>query len=150
MPAGDAQTTREITRKLTESLRAYLASDPEGRTVALADFRRQQDNRLSPKPSTITCADLSHADAAQEAYAIHFSDAIFVISTGDQASLAIAREKAEALRSLRPEECHGLIFLPMPGGVSSAQAEHITGLPVCAVIRQPSHLDQLARWIAQD
>lgn len=73
-----------------------------------------------------------------------------MISTTDEVALEDAREKAVWVRSLKRDECAGLVLLPVSGGVSAAQAEHITGLPVCTIIRDSAHIQQLAAWIAQD
>jgi hypothetical protein len=150
LPAGDTQQARNLTGRLSEALRAYLMAESDGRAVLLADFLNDANARLEPRPFTITCADLSHADPGQAAFAVKLSEAIFVISTTDAASLEDAREKAVWLRSAKREECCGLVLLPSLGGANARQAEHITGLPVCAVIREESQIDQLACWIAQD
>ena len=150
VPAGDAQHARDLTGKLSEALRAYLTSDPDGRSVLLADFLNDSKARLEPRPFTITCADLSNAAPEQMAFAVKVSEAVFVISATDIASLEDARAKAAWLRSARRDECCGVVLLPSPGGAKVREAERITGLPVCAVIRKDSQIDQLARWIAQD
>ena len=150
MPAGDTQHTRNLTGKLSEALRAYLVDEFDGRAVLLADFLNNANTCLRPRPFTITCADLSDADPGQAAFAVNLSEAIFVISGTDAASIEDAREKADWLRSVKREDCCGLILLPSPGGANARDAERTTGLPVCAVIREETHIDRLARWIAED
>lgn len=135
---------------LSEALRAYLTSESDSRAVLLAVFLNDANARLEPRPLTITCADLSNADPGQAAFVMTLSEAIFVVSGTDTASLEDAREKAVWLRSAKREECLGLVLLESPGGTTARQAEQITGLPVCARIREKSQIDQLARRLAED
>ena len=131
-------------------MRAELAAEGDGRTVLLADFLDSQTAQLS----SITCVNLEDADPAQARAAIGVSEAVFVVSATDTASIEDARAQAAwlqyVLRSLRREEACGLLLVPVSGGVTAAEAEESVGLPVCGVLRTASHIAQLARWIAQE
>jgi hypothetical protein len=153
VPAGSAQHDQrvaEMTRRLVESLQAYLETDGDRRTVLLADFQKDSGVRVKPRAFTITCADLSHANPGQEWLAVSMSEAIFVVTSTDPVSMDDAREKTAWLRAVKRDDCFGLVLLPSPGGATSRQAEDITGLPVCAVIQKDSDIAQLACWIAQE
>jgi hypothetical protein len=131
-------------------MRAELAAEGDGRTVLLADFLDSQTAQLS----SITCVNLEDADPAQARAAIGVSEAVFVVSATDTASIEDARAQAAwlqyVLRSLRREEACGLLLVPVSGGVTAAEAEESVGLPVCGVLGTASHIAQLARWIAQE
>jgi hypothetical protein len=144
------QRVLEMTRKLAEALRVFLASQGDERAVLLADFQKDSAPRLDPQPFTITVADLSSANPEQAWLAASLSEAIFVVASTGAASLAEARDKAAWLRAVKPDECCGLVLFPVPGGATAHQAEEITGLPVCAVIHKESQIAQLACWIAQE
>ena len=146
---GDDRVT-EMTRRLVDSLHAYLEADGDSRSVLLADFRGGAGARLKARPFTITCADLSLANPGQEWLAVNQSEAVFIVSGTDAASMEEAREKAAWLRAIRPDESCGLILLAAPDGASASQAEEITGLPVCALLRKDSEIAKLACWIAQE
>lgn len=131
-------------------MRAYLAAEGDGRAVLLADFSGDQ---MWPE-SSIACLDLADANPAHARDAIGVSEAVFVVSATDPASIEDARTHAAwlhyVLRSLRRDEACGLLLVPVSGGVTAAEAEESVGLPVCGVLRTPSHIAQLARWIAQE
>ena len=150
VPAGGAHDAGGLPRKLTEALRAYLSSECDGRTVLLANFQKDPAKRIHPQPFTITFVDLSKANPGQEWLAVNMSEAVFVVTSTDPVSMDDAREKAAWLRAIKSEECCGLILLPAAGGASAREAEDITGLPVCAVIRRDDQIAQLACWIAQE
>jgi hypothetical protein len=150
VPAGSKACAAEMIGTLVESLRHCLETDGDGRAVLLADFKKDPGVRMYARPFTITCADLSHASPGQEWLAVAASEAIFVVSATDAASMDDAREKAAWLRAIKRDDCCGLILLPSPCGASAREAEDITGLPVCAVIQNDSDMDRLARWIAQE
>jgi hypothetical protein len=154
-PAGSAQhavdqRVAELTRRLVKSLQAFLETDGDPRTVLLADFARDSGACLTAQHSTIICADLSQANPGAEWLAVSLSEAIFVVSSTDPASLKDAREKAERLRAVKREDCWGLLLFPSAGGVTVQEAEEITGLPVCGVLRQDSDTERLARSLGQD
>ena len=155
VPAGSAQRSvdqrvAELTRRLVQSLQVFLENDKDPRTVLLADFARDSGACLTAQRSTIICADLSQANPGAEWLAVSLSEAIFVVSSTDPASLEGARDKAERLRAVKRDDCCGLLLVPSAGGVTVQEAEEITGLPVCGLLRQDSDLERLARWLAQD
>jgi len=153
VPAGGADRSRYHARRavsqLSEAMRDCLADAGDDRTVRLADFSDAQE-----QASSITCMDLADADPAEAREAIRVSEAIFVVSATDPASIEDAGAQAAwlqyVLRSIQREESCGLLLVPTPGGMTAAEAEHRTGLPVCGTFRSANHIDQLARWIVHD
>ena len=100
------------------------------------------------------CKDLSDAGPAEATEAIKVSEAVFLVSATDPASVEDACAHAAWLRYVmrsldRDDEC-GLLLVPTPGGMPEVEAEHKIGLPMCGVFRSLEHTAQLARWIAQD
>jgi len=132
-----------------EAIGAYGA-DAGDRTVLLADFARSQ---IHPQ-SSILCKDLSEADPAEATEAIRVSQAVFLVTTTDPASVEDACAHAAwlryVLRSLQRDDACGLLLVPTPAGIPEAEAERRIGLPMCGVFRSTDHTAQLARWIAQD
>ncbi len=127
-----------------------MADAGDDRPVLLADFSNSQDNTRS----SILCRDLSDADPAEATEAIKASEAVFLVSATDPASVEDACAQAAwlhcVMRSLqRDDEC-GLLLVPTPGGIPEIEAEQKIGLPMCGVFRSAAHTAQLARWIAQD
>jgi hypothetical protein len=122
----------------------------DDRAVLLDFLSTAQGN---PKASTIF-KDLSDAGPGQAYEAIRFSEAVFVVSTTDPASVEEACAHAalvrHILRSLRRDDACGLLLVPTPGGIPEVEAEQWIGLPMCGVLRSPDHIAQLARCIAQD
>ena len=154
VPAGGAEgarsESRRAVRQLLEAIGAHLAEADDDRTVLLADFSSSQGN---PR-SSILCKDLSNAGPAEACEAIKVSEAVFLVSATDPASVedacALAAWLRYVMRSLqRDDEC-GLLLVPTPGGIPEVEAEHRIGLPMCGVFRSEDHTAQLARWIAQD
>ena len=127
-----------------------MADAGDDRAVLLADFPNSQDNSRS----TILCKDLSEADPAEATEAIKDSEAVFLVSATDPASVEDACAHAAwlryVMRSLQRENDCGLLLVPTPDGISEVEAEHRIGLPMCGVFRSAEHTAQLARWIAQD
>jgi hypothetical protein len=154
VPAGGAEgarsESRRAVRQLLEAIGAHLADAGDDRTVLLADFSNSQSNSRS----SIVCKDLSEADPAEATEAIKVSEAVFLVSATDPASVEDACAHAAWLRYVmrsldRDDEC-GLLLVPTPGGMPEIEAEHRIGLPMCGVFRSAEHTAQLARWIAQD
>ncbi len=131
-------------------MRACLAAEGDGRTVLLANFLDFQRALLS----SITCVEMDDADPAKARLAIGVSEAVFVVTATDPASLEDARAQAAwvqyVLRSLHRDDICGLLLVPVYGGLTAAEAEDSVGLPVCGVLKTESHIAQLARWIAQE
>jgi hypothetical protein len=154
VPAGGAEgarsESRRAVRQLTEAIGAYLADAGDGRTVLLADFSGPQ---CDPR-SSILCVDLSAADPAEASEAIRVSEAVFLVSSTDPASIEDACAHAAwlryVMRSLQRDDACGLLLLPTTGGIPEVEAERRIGLPMCGVFRGAEHTAQLARWIAQD
>ena len=154
VPAGGAEGARSESRRavkqLTEAIGAYLADAGDDRTVLLADFSSPQNH---PK-SMIICMDLADADPAEASEAIRVSEAVFLVSTTDPASVEDACAHAAwlryVMRSFERDDACGLLLVPTPGGIPEVEAEHRIGLPMCGVFRSADHTAELARWIAQD
>jgi len=154
VPAGGAEgarsESRRAVRQLLEAIGAHLADAGDDRAVLLADFPNSQNNSRS----TILCKDLSEADPAEATEAIKDSEAVFLVSATDPASVEDACAHAAwlryVMRSLQRENDCGLLLVPTPDGISEVEAEHRIGLPMCGVFRSAEHTAQLARWIAQD
>ncbi|HEV2471896.1 MAG TPA: hypothetical protein VGS41_04480 [Chthonomonadales bacterium] len=154
VPAGGAEgarsESRRAIRQLTEAIGAHLADAGDDRTVLLADFAAAQSH---PR-SSIVCMDLSDADPAEASEVIKVSEAVFLVSATDPASIEDACAHAAWLhylmRSLQRDDACGLLFVPTPGGIPEVEAERRIGLPMCGVFRSADHTAQLARWIAQD
>ena len=96
----------------------------------------------------VICADLTHAKNAHALEILRASDAVFIVSSSDRASLEAVREKLEWLRSIDLEESCGLLLERVPGGASICEAEELTGLPVCSLLDDASQRAQLAGWLA--
>ena len=154
VPAGGAEgarsESRRTVRQLLEAIGVYLADAGDDRTVLLADFSGSQ----TQSSSSIICKDLSDADPAEATEAIRVSQAVFLVTTTDPASVQDACAHAAWLRyvlgSLQRDDACGLLLVPTPGGIPEVEAEHRIGLPMCGVLRTTEHTAQLARWIAQD
>jgi len=150
VPAGGTDRARNAVRQLSEAMRAEFTADGDGRSVLLADFLDAQAGLMS----SILCVDLAAANPEQIRQALAFSEAVFVVSATDPASIEDARAQAARLqREFYPvllEEACGLLLVPVSGGVTVVEAEARIGIPVCGVFRSPSHIAQLARWIAQE
>jgi hypothetical protein len=154
VPAGGVESarseSRRAVRQLLEAIGAYLVDSGGDRTVLLADFSGSQAH----PPSSILCKDLSDADPAEATEAIRVSQAVFLVTTTDPASVEDACAHAAwlgyVLRSLQRDNACGLLLVPTPGGMPEVEAERRIGLPMCGVFRTADHTAQLARWIAQD
>jgi hypothetical protein len=93
-------------------------------------------------------------DPGQASETIRVSDAVFVVSTTDPASVKDACAHATLLRhmmrSLLRDDACGLLLVPTPGGIPEIEAEQQIGLPMCGVLRSPDDIAQLARSIVQE
>jgi hypothetical protein len=93
-------------------------------------------------------ADLTGAREPHALEVLRASDAIFLVTDTDHASLEGVREKAAWLRSIDMLDLVGLLVRHSPGGKCADEIEDLTGLPVCSLIETRAHLDQLALWLA--
>ena len=105
----------------------------------------------------VTCADLTGAKASLALEVLRHADSIFMIANSDQKALEAAGHRSAWLRSMGLEDRAGLVLNRVPGGVSGAEAEERTGLPVCAAAASAVEagsgelrhdLRQLAAWLA--
>ena len=96
---------------------------------------------------TIIAADLTDARAAQTLEVLRASDSIFMVSGSSRASLEAVQEKMVWLRSANFDDRCGLLLTREPGGVGPAEAEEITGLPVCSLVETQQQVVQLALWL---
>jgi hypothetical protein len=106
----------------------------------LLDHARQSYNVIS--------ADLTDARAAQTLEVLRASDSIFMVSDSSRASLEAVQEKMVWLRAVHLDDRCGLLLTREPGGVGPAEAEDITGLPVCSLVETQQQVVQLAMWLS--
>jgi hypothetical protein len=98
----------------------------------------------------VVCADITEAKEAHSLETLRASECIFIVSHSDRASLEMAREKKEWLQSIDLSEQCGLLLDRVPGGVSSDQAEEITGLPMCSLVDRGEYIERLAGWLVAE
>jgi hypothetical protein len=98
----------------------------------------------------IVCADLTGAQESHALSVLQASDGIFLVSGSDGASVEGVREKMEWMRSLGLSERCGMLLEHTPHGVSAAEAEDLTGTPVCSLIENAQQIQQLATWLASN
>jgi hypothetical protein len=98
----------------------------------------------------IVCADITEAKESHSVETLRASECTFVVSHSDRASLEMAREKRLWLASIdMADEC-GLLLDRVPGGVSSEEAEDITGLPLCSLVDRSEYIQRLAGWLVAE
>ena len=98
----------------------------------------------------MVCADMSDAKDAHALETLRASECIFIVSQSDRASLEMAREKKEWLRSIDLADQCGLLLDRVPGGLTVDNAEEITGLPMCSLIDRGEYIERLAGWLAAE
>jgi hypothetical protein len=96
----------------------------------------------------ITCADLSEAKEFSAIEALRSSDGIFLVTNSDPSSIELAKYRAAWLRSMNLDDHSALLLNRVAAGVSAAEAEERTGLPVCSVMDDIDQLGRLAGWLA--
>jgi hypothetical protein len=96
----------------------------------------------------VTCADLSEARESSALEVLRHSDSIFMVTTSDLPSIELARYRAAWLRSMDLEDRSALLLHRVAAGISGAEAEDRTGLPVCAAVDDHTELRHLAEWLA--
>lgn len=96
------------------------------------------------------CADLTRAKEPQMLETLRASECIFIVSQSDIASLQMARERKDWLRSLGLSDQCGLLLERVPGGLTSEQAEEITGLPMCTLVDRLDYIERFAGWLASE
>ncbi len=96
----------------------------------------------------VTCLDLADANTHAARKALRLSEAAFVVATSDAASLEDARGQSGRVAGEKVP-C-GLLLVPVIGGVTAAEAEQRSGLPVCGVLKTARQIAQVARRIVQD
>jgi hypothetical protein len=98
----------------------------------------------------VVCADVTEAKEAHSLETLRASECIFIVSHSDRASLEMAREKREWLKSMDLADQCGLLLDRVKGGLSSEQAEEITGLPMCSLVDRPEYIERLAGWLTAE
>jgi hypothetical protein len=93
---------------------------------------------------------MSDAKDAHALETLRASECIFIVSQSDRASLEMAREKKEWLRSIDLADQCGLLLDRVPGGLTVDNAEEITGLPMCSLIDRGEYIERLAGWLAAE
>lgn len=96
----------------------------------------------------VVCADLTGARETHSLAVLQASDAIFIVSGSDGASIEGAREKIEWLRSSGLDDRCGLLLEHTPHGANAAAVEEQTGIAVCSLVETRAHIEGLARWLA--
>lgn len=96
----------------------------------------------------VTCADLSEAKESSSLEVLRHADSIFVVANSDPESIELARYRVAWLRSMELDDRAGLLLQRTPGGISGAEAEERSGLPVCATVNRDEDLQRLAGWLA--
>ncbi|HEY1754806.1 MAG TPA: hypothetical protein VGG72_05385 [Bryobacteraceae bacterium] len=96
----------------------------------------------------VTCADLSEAKESSALEVLRHADSIFLVTTSDSSSVELARYRAAWLRSMDLEERSAVLLHRVSGGISGAEAEDRTGLPVCAAVDNHEELSRLSGWLA--
>jgi hypothetical protein len=98
----------------------------------------------------IVCADLTDAKEHHSLETLRASECVFIVSHSDYASLEMAREKRQWLQSINMGEQCGLLLDRVSGGLSSEDAEELTGLPMCSLVDRPEYLERLAGWLVAE
>lgn len=95
----------------------------------------------------VTCADLRGAKEIAAVEVLRNSDAIFLITESDKASVELAKFKAAWLRSMGLEENAAVVLREVPGGAGALHAEQRIGLPVCEKLTGGETIERLAAWL---
>jgi hypothetical protein len=98
----------------------------------------------------VVCADISEAKESHSLETLRSSECIFIVSHSDRASLELAREKRDWLQSIDLADQCGLLLDRVPGGLTSEEAEEITGLPMCSLVDRPEFIERLGGWIVAE
>ena len=126
----------------------------EGSSYDVLDAREVHPRQLRPVFTyasdhySVVCADLSGAKEAHAMEVLRVSDAVFLVSSADWPSLAMAREKADWLRGIDLGDKSGLLLWTAPQAATVTQAEDYTGLPVCSLLDGAEQVGRLAAWLA--
>jgi hypothetical protein len=98
----------------------------------------------------VVCADISEAKESHSLETLRSSECIFIVSHSDRASLELAREKRDWLQSIDLADQCGLLLDRVPGGLTSEEAEEITGLPMCSLVDRGEFIERLGGWIVAE
>jgi Flp pilus assembly CpaE family ATPase len=144
----------EAPRRLDERTWGAFVSEVDGIPVLNArEVEPRQLGRLidyARRHFHIVCADLTGARESHAAEVLRAADSVFLVTGSDGPSLEGVRQKLEWLRSLNlADEC-GLLLEHTPHGVTAADAEEITGVPVCSVVETAAQIEQLATWLSSN
>lgn len=144
-------SANEPPRRLDGRTWGAFASEVDGMQVLNA--REVNPRHLTPlldyarEHYSIVCADLTGADEAHAAAVLRASDAVFIVSGSDGASVAGTREKVEWLDSIDLAGRAGILLEHTPHGSSAVQFEEATGVPVSSLIENKHQIENLARWL---
>ena len=118
----------------------------EAREAHPRDILRLLDHARGPYH--VTCADISEAKESSALEVLRHADSIFLVTNSDRSSIDSARYRTAWLRSMDLEDRSALLLHRVAGGVSGAEAEDRTGLPVCAAVDDHRELRLLSEWLA--
>jgi Flp pilus assembly CpaE family ATPase len=145
-------TTNEAPRRLDGRTWGAFVTEVDG--LDILDARETHPRQLgrlldhARRKYSAICADLTGAREPHTLEVLRVSDAIFLVTDSDRASLEGAREKAGWLRSIDLDDRVGLLVRHSPGGPGTDEIEDITGLPVCSLIETDAQMTRFARWLA--
>ncbi len=129
---------------------AFVNEDEGLETLDARETSARQLGRLfehAREKYAVICADLTGARPAHALEALRASDAIFLVTDSDRASIEGVLEKTEWLRSIDLMERVGLLLRRSPEGLNADEVEEITGLPVCCLVESKEHIQLLAQWL---
>lgn len=147
-------SANETPRRLDGRTWGAFVSEVDG--IQVLNAREVPTRHLAPlldyarEHFTIVCADLTGAREAHAVQVLRASDAIFIVSGSDAASIEGAREKIEWLRSIDLDDRCGMLLEHTPHGVTAAEVEDSTGVAVCSLVEDAQQIENLARWLASN
>jgi hypothetical protein len=98
----------------------------------------------------VVCVDLSGTKKSYAREVMRACDGIFVVTDSGNASIQCVREKMDWLNSTGLGHLCGILLERGGVGVTVAEAEQLTGLPVCSLIDDSQQIENLAVWLARD
>jgi hypothetical protein len=132
---------------------AFVHEDDGLETLDARETNPRQLTRLfdhAREKYKVICADMTGSRPAHALEVLRASDAIFLVTDSDHASMEGVLEKIEWLRSINLMDRVGLLLRRSPDGLGADQVEDLTGAPVCSLIETEGQLKTLAQWLASN